>query len=359
MNSLLRHPRWLPALAALLGAASAGCIPPGIAWFPDSTGFVYTGGKDKKQLTVFELGQQKGRALPVTVGVPAWPAVSPDGKRIAVAWALRDPDEKPHMTVMVVDRAGKVVHHSRDLTDADVKGVLQVSWSPRGDKLLVCGPGWGRLYDLKTEKLTRLSGHAVTFGTTPVRPDGKAFLVFDRRGEYHLVDWDGKGQVIKPGFAALGKAPDVDKLLQFPLYADSRWDGPVASVAWKRCRFRIDTVKLSITKEDHKALQTGAGETVRVAFSFPGRATARVIDPDKEARPTAGPRLEVVRPGKAPEALVKKAGFLMVFPSPDGKWLAVRWAEDITAAFGPSKKEDRILVLNARGEVVANLKVGE
>jgi hypothetical protein len=30
---------------ALLAGASSGCILPGLAWFPDSSGFVYTGGK--------------------------------------------------------------------------------------------------------------------------------------------------------------------------------------------------------------------------------------------------------------------------------------------------------------------------
>lgn len=350
MNLSLGRPRWLATLAALVAASSSGCVPPGIAWFPDSSGFVYTGGKDKCQLTVFEVGKKKAHALPVKLGAPAWPAVSPDGKRIATAWIWLDADRMPRMTVLVVDRAGKVVHRSRDLVDFN-GNVLQVWWSPRGDKLLVSEEFWARLYDLKRQKLTVLPGPAITFGTTAVRPDGKAFLVQNGKDQYHLVDWDGKTRAIKPGAAAL-VPDDHDQrrgMLRLPLHAQSGWDGPVASVAGLGSRFRVDTARLSLTMEDYKPPRTAEGEVVRVRHSFPGGTTVRLVDP----------RLEVVRPGKAPRVLVRDAGFVMFFPSPDGKLLAVRWAETIGALFGEPKKKDRILVLGARGEVVADLNVGE
>ncbi len=363
MNNSLARLRWLAFVTALMAAASAGCIPPGIAWFPDSTGFVYTGGKDKKQLMVFEVGQKQGRALPIKAGSPAWPAVSPDSKRIALAWVLRGDDTISRLTVLVVDRAGKVIHRSREF--ADLNGdVVQVWWSPQGDKLLVSEGWWARLYDLKTEQLIRLPGPAAIFGTTPVRPDGKAFLIHNFE-EYLLADWNGKVQAIKPRFAALVKdnRDERRQALQFPIHAiDPRWDRQAATVLWGGSRFRIDTDRRSLTMEDGNASRTTLGAPVRISHSFPGDATVRQVHPSVETgHPFVrdDPRLEVIRPGRDPEVVVKKAGVCMFFPSPDGKFFAVRWAEDNGAMLGASKKQDRILVLNARGDDVADLNVAE
>jgi hypothetical protein len=358
----LAHLRRLAVFASLLAAGSGGCIPPGIAWFPDSSGFVYTGGKDKKQLMVFEVGQKKGRALPVKAGSPAWPAVSPDGKRIAVAWVkMGDRLTSDMLTVLVVDRTGKVVHRSRDFKDWLLRGeILQVWWSPRGDKLLISDERWARLYDLKTEKLTRLPGPAVTFGTTAVRPDGKAFLVHDWKG-YRLVDWDGKAQAIKPGFSALLFKDEPDEraqMLRFPLFTDSGWDGPIASVTGLGSRFRIDTGRLSLAKDDVKTPRIHY-PYLRRSYSFPSGVAVRAVDPIEASVEGGSPRIELVRPSKPPQVLVKKAHCLLFFPSPDGKLVAMRWAGDLYNTFGASEKEDRIVVISARGEVVADLNVGE
>ncbi len=365
MNHPLARLRGLAVLAATLAAGSAGCIPPGIAWFPDSTGFVYTGGKDKKQLMVFEVGQKKGRALPVKAGSPAWPAVSPDGKRIALAWTTHIPsfwaDNTDRLTVLIVDRAGKVVHRAADIEDVDYSEILQVWWSPRGDRLLISAETWARIYDVQTKKLTRLPGPAVTFGTTPVRPDGKVLLLLHlEKLQYHLVDWDGKEQVIKPILTTLLKNSRDERfqMVRFPLSPDSGWDGKVASATGLGSRFRVDTGRLSVTNEDDKASKI-YNPYVRRHHVFPGRVAVHAGGPLEGPGKVGTPRIELVRPGKPPEVLVEKMYFVLFFPSPDGKFLAVHWADDIAAAFGVTKQQDRILVLNARGEVVADLNVAE
>ncbi len=67
-------PRRYTLLEPSLTLAS-GCYP-GIAWLPDSSGFVYTGGKDERQLLLYDLKTKASRVVVADVGGPAWPAVS-------------------------------------------------------------------------------------------------------------------------------------------------------------------------------------------------------------------------------------------------------------------------------------------
>src|SRR4051794_40833832 len=85
-----RH--WLIFLIPWL-ACCAGCIP-GVGWLPDSSGFVYTGGNEKKQLLLFDVKKKTRTVLVNDVGGPTWPAVSPDGKHIAVMQFDRDELQK-------------------------------------------------------------------------------------------------------------------------------------------------------------------------------------------------------------------------------------------------------------------------
>jgi len=79
MRRLARHPG-LATLAALVLIASSGCHP-GISWLPDSSGFVYTKGK---HLMLFDVKTKKSQVLAKDLRAPAWPTVSPDGKRFAL-----------------------------------------------------------------------------------------------------------------------------------------------------------------------------------------------------------------------------------------------------------------------------------
>src|SRR5437763_974416 len=85
--------RYRLAGVSLLLTLTSGCYP-GIAWLPDSSGFVYTGGKDGRQLLLYELKKKASRVIVADAGGPAWPAVSPDGKRIAVVHSKPVPFEK-------------------------------------------------------------------------------------------------------------------------------------------------------------------------------------------------------------------------------------------------------------------------
>jgi hypothetical protein len=69
-------------LLGILVACTAGCYP-GVAWLPDSSGFLYQG---PGGITHYDLKTGKARVL-IQDGknTTQLPAVTPDGKRIAVA----------------------------------------------------------------------------------------------------------------------------------------------------------------------------------------------------------------------------------------------------------------------------------
>jgi hypothetical protein len=108
----------LAMLMLLTGVMSAaGCLP-GATWLPDSSGLVYTtaGG----ELRIFDVTTGKTEVVTKSGSGTIWPAVSPDGKRFAVAsLTSRDAggagfDAKYQLEVQVVvcDRAGKMLHKS-------------------------------------------------------------------------------------------------------------------------------------------------------------------------------------------------------------------------------------------------------
>src|SRR5262249_49172753 len=107
---------------------------------------------------------------------------------------------------------------------------------------------------------------------------------------------------------------------------------------------------------------TGGGKVIDRAHAFAGGVTVRVVG-EKPFILDAQQRydVEVVPTGKAkPRTVVRGAVFVKFFPSPDGKLLAVRWAEDFEVRYNPSRgKQSGILVLDARGNTVAEINAGD
>src|SRR5262249_8329243 len=108
-----RFGRLVLAALPLLLAASVGCLPCG--WLPDSIGFIYTDDRDFCRLVHYDLASGERRVL--VARMPAhtpWPAVSPDGRHIAVARLTRHPDQqKPDtMQVILYDLKGKEARRS-------------------------------------------------------------------------------------------------------------------------------------------------------------------------------------------------------------------------------------------------------
>jgi hypothetical protein len=230
-------------LCAVLGIA--GCLP-GAAWLPDSSGLIYTGGKGFTQLLHYDLTRGQQKVLVADTKAPTfWPAVSPDGKRIAVAHVNIKEDKGPATVQLIIyDRDGKEVQRSKafpwlDKTESQAndktKAFPQLFWAPRDQGIIIndaANVNVG-IYDAKADRLINLKeGWLLNFLGGPIRPDGAGFLVMhntkgflgtsnnnaDRAPRFALVGWDGKEKAIKPpplllDRAALEKEQDLNKLI--------------------------------------------------------------------------------------------------------------------------------------------------
>jgi hypothetical protein len=216
-----------PAAALLLFIlvmASAGCVP-SLTWLPDSSGFICTAGKDGTRLIHYDLGKGESHTLVEDTGAGTnWPAISPDGKQIAVAKLVMKPGRKQTaLQVVLYSLAGEERKRSKVFdwleakqpagsTTPDRNILPQLFWAPKGDKVLVTTPGYTAIYEVKGDRLVHAGeGWLLIFGTTPVRPDGAGFLLMKNAGgwlqrekkekvpdpAFTFVDWEGGEQPLK------------------------------------------------------------------------------------------------------------------------------------------------------------------
>ena len=102
---------WLGAV--LLLTCVTGCVP-GITWLPDSSGFVYMAGHSGEKLVHFDLATKKQRTLVSDEKLKTlWPAVSPDGKNVAVAKLTEHKDKGNTVQICIYDLNGKSTKQSK------------------------------------------------------------------------------------------------------------------------------------------------------------------------------------------------------------------------------------------------------
>ena len=349
-----RNARGLALLFTAAVCAGTGCFP--VVWLPDSSGFVYTTcTADTSRLMHYDVNKKKVRV--VADKVPAatvWPALSADGKRVAVA-ALRE-DPATTMQVFIYDLQGKEVRRSPEFAwpapPSKRAGLRATGVFWAGDRIIVHDfedleaghalPGTGNsatsgIYDLEKNTLVRVEGRPAPFAGTPVLPNGKGFLVSKpvtwtentpngvRNGltvGMALVDWQGKAAAIDTEPVRNARlAPDQLNLLADPWAGTSRWVGGIAEVSSGAVRLRVDTDKRVATVAKVPADQAKAnGADILQRFVFAGAETE--VRVGAEAGDVVRQRLEVVKGGK-PAALEKSQTWLLS-PSPDSQWLAAR-----------------------------------
>jgi hypothetical protein len=376
-----------------LALASTGCIP-GVAWLPDSSGFVYTSGKDFKTLILYDLDKGQGRILVKDTGAPTlWPAVSPDGKRIAVAkMGLQVGQKETTLQVVIYSRAGKELKRTKNFNwwtldrpatkEKDLTVGPQLFWAPKGDRILVHTFGYTGLYDLKTDRLTSAGpGILLTFGGTPVRPDGAGFLVMknlkwvnwhnqpananrDSNPRFAFVDWAGKETPLKPPVllvdaAALKTGKHDYKLagLLCPAMFESGWKGDVAQISYYVDRLRYLTDKGEAVIDTIVPKKSKDGLLVKQRYQFPGsKVVVRTVHTkwdDKRPEQDSPLRVEIVKAGvRQPKVIVEKMPACVLIPSPNQKLLALYTFP------GGSKNEEvreQVIVINDQGEVVARV----
>jgi len=344
---------------------AAGCVPLGMVWLPDSSGFIYPAGKQAEQIMFYDAAKREHRVLVENTGATTLiPALSPDGKRIAVCRIRRAEGQGESAQVMIYDKDGKEIHQSPILTwkqtgeqDEGRYGTT-IFWDRAGKKLLFCAPlekePQTGVYDPDSKKLQTVPGLLLPFGGSPIRPDDKGYLVLAGvdKPEAAFVDWEGKKQKLEldPETTA-----DNDRrgLLAFPWCFPSGWDRDAAVVSYKEWRIRLDTKKRVGTLEKRPAAEARVEkDVIQQQHEFAGSVKVRaLIREDAEGKEQKG-RLEILTPGAdKPKIVVSEAKGLFGFsPSPDKKLLAVWCVDD-----GSGKPY--VYVVNSAGEVVSDTVV--
>jgi dipeptidyl aminopeptidase/acylaminoacyl peptidase len=385
---------------AVVCLAATGCVPQAV-WLPDSSGFIYTdaltGGE---QILLYDIAKGESRVIAKnTAAFTINPAVSPDGKRVAFArfTEAKDPErgkmrEEDKLGVTICDLTGKDVQVSKEFEWALGKDLsinlapprdAELYWSPKGDKVLVSARGRTGLYDIKADKLTMVLGKRspLVFGNTPIRPDGKGFLLFsedDWDGPRNqqtpgiiFVDWDGKVQAIKlTNFKLDDNRPSEALPLVLPQVHASSWNKDLAEVRWGRKAFRIDTAKLEAKQEKLEGETDKDGRPIQQKFQFPGNGpTVRLVETrareiemweQKEDLGAGEFRVEVLADGhKQPKVLVEKhSGLVQLLPAPNGDYLlidCIRFRMEAGKKMVPDFGRT-LLLLNRKGEVVKKIE---
>lgn len=350
-----------PALGLLL--LTAGCIPCGMVWLPDSSGFVYPAGKDLRRLQFYDAAKREHRVLIEDTGAQSvYPGVSPDGKRIAVARLRREPGKADVAEIVVYDMTGKEQQRSPEITwrespagDNQQRLVpTMVFWDSEGKKIAVSelfepNPRTA-VYDITAKKAQIMDGQLMPVGNTPIRPDGTAFLVIGtgRKTEVFLADWEGKKLAIALDDATFD-ADYKKSMLSMPFWFLSRWDGNTASVAYKDARIRIDTEKRAGTVEAFAAAEAKVNEQlVQQQYEFPGGVKVRALLTEApEAKDNKG-MLQIRKPdAKEWTALVQQGKPYFGFsPSPDKKLLAIWCVDD-------GNNMTKIFIVDSSGAIVS------
>jgi hypothetical protein len=368
------RPTTLLTAAVLAGClTSAGCIP-GLTWTPDSRGFYFTAGKDYQKLLFFDVKAKKARTVVADFqGTTHWPAVSPDGERIAVTAVVEHAGKKQYQ-VVVYDDAGKERRRLKPLSWGPGAKVIRTQkdqyanpvwlfWAPAGDKLLLQVYNGGAILDLKEDRFTDLGDQVLwVFGNSPVRPDGKGFLTFRSRSKQGegdgiaFIDWQGRKRFFgkpDPDVKSREESGAAAAMALFPYLFPTRWQGDVATARGGDVELAVDTgkIKLGVTKA--KSEHTADGRVIRQQYQFGKEgARLRVIELGAADQNNIPLRVELTPAGAAPpRVLAEKAALTTLQPSPDGKTLAVRY---LTGG-GDGLNGDRLLVIDARGEVLADL----
>ena len=354
-----------PARMLLFGLAFVlltGCSTPDvILWTPDSSSIIYS--DDSGRLIRYDL-KRKARKIIVadTKTDTPWPAISKDGKKLAVAnittSKVKGSREAKHkLQIIFYDSLSgeklsetKVHEYTTNLgepaqsTTEDRQEEAALNWSGPPDKLLVAG-GRGRwIYDLEKDNFIPIQACPFSVYNRPVRPDGKGFLAAvsngsDDNGEsFSIVFYDWNGWE-----TSIGKwKPKKDERILHGV-----WEKNIYQMSTTHRVLSIDTENRKITERQVKPnFLASSGELV-LAFPFAGSESQLCIFCQKKENEASTYHVEIQRPllkqRKVVVTIQSFDTFFSLFPSPDNKLVAIH----------SSDKE--ILVINAEGEVVANI----
>jgi hypothetical protein len=288
-------------------------------------------------------------------------------KRIAVARLDVKREQAPALQVVVYDRQGREVHRSKTFPWGErpervigCEGYPQLFWAPQGNRLLVHAALISGICDLNKDQAVML-GAAIPsiYGTTPIRPDGKGFLLARENG-VSFVDWEGREAAIK-----LPVDKTSGRLAEFPscpaAVCWTRWEDDGAIATWKGVQLRIDTTKQIGTwhQLDDETAWAFDGKEIQQLYAFPDGKTKIVVQylvSWRDFRDAGLATVRVLFVGPRPNqrrALVEEAYHCGVYPSPDKKLVALRYYPVTTR--DSRLLQDRILIVDAEAEMVAEI----
>jgi Tol biopolymer transport system component len=227
----------------LVDGVSAHAAP---SWSPDGARIAYTSfaGYDP----VYESGAIGVRVLDLETGAetdltgsdyplafnPTW---SPDGSEIAFIVKHQGLGERPQHApgdVMIVNLDQSEKHEFENITDGAVRDVWSVSWSPRGDELLLYslfGQTWYEPPSTSIRVLNRVSGEIEQIAGIDERPtmpvwssDGSRFAFTSNESSIVIADASGSQHELEAEEALSGEitwSPDGEAMLLAPWDADT------------------------------------------------------------------------------------------------------------------------------------------
>jgi hypothetical protein len=368
-------------VAGLALLAGAGCVPD-LAWLPDSSGLVYTttdwpGGNPplpaelNGRLMHYDLATKTARVVARTESDTIQPALSPDGKRVAVARVSLPRGRPATLRVVVYDLQGREVSRSQEFPwgeapagDVSVEKYAQLFWAPRGEKVIVFANQRTGICDLAADQVVTLGTAGPTiYGTTPIRPDGRGFLIAREGRKVGFVDWDGHETAIDVPTEGLDTR-EAETFRMPAALAWSRWEGDVAVVTWKGGELRIDTAQKTATvSKPEPAAWSLDGKEVQQLYTFPDGKTRLAVlylmsyrDFRDAGLPTV--RVDLLGPGEGQRrTLVEKTFHCGVYPSPNKELVALRYST--AGAQSGDRHRDLIRVVNQKGETVAEIDTGK
>lgn len=320
-----------PALLLLLSAT--GCVDSSVRWLPDSSGFLFDHGG---RVIVYGLAKRATRTVVSTRSEEPASALSPDGKQLVVV-VSGGTAEKPTTSMVFYGLDGREIRRSGSVAFRPLRsgaGILGAAcWTPAGDHILIHGEDGAAVYDTAKdtfkviEKVVPMSAF-----DTPIRPDGKGFLAIHGGPAGHdetlFIDWDGWEYKLAEDNAALKDLDTAQKAHgeekspeQMPR---TRWEGSkmILSVgAYDVAEFDTEKRVVAARNEGIAALKDKGNALIFAQHTFPGGDTVvRAVTVNKEDM-----KLEFVqlKQGRSKTLLTVAKSVLLLFPSPDGKAVAV------------------------------------
>ncbi len=365
--------RWAVLLPMMLLAAQKACIPEHVVWNGGELVYTHT---EEGRTSLRRLDSEGRRQMLVEKldFQAATPAVSPDGKRIALveAEAL---GPRARLRVHIFDSEGKPLGESPpwEWTFAEEPGDGAASrtaawWSPDGERLLVLCSNEFASYtfasrEFKAYANVKLSLFGALMFSSPIMPDGQTFLAQPREAvgeaadadsQVVLVDWQGKLRLIEEAEEEAGGddgsgASDILPVGAGHVMGEYRFIQPKGYSV-----FNYSTGAISVLPDAFAAKLFAAAAGAKAKVFAPTPSGEAIVC----ARPNgmSDSRFAIVRvaPGEEEEILVADAAPVLLtvefVPAPDGRRLAVQYRV-------PATESRRLLMLDSVGKKLFDVEL--